>query len=130
MPPRITPCSARAGTSSSRRISDWVAYRSTTRSRISSSAARGVRPSADRVGTPAPAWRSRPATRTMKNSSRLDDTIEQNRTRSSSGTVGSAAWASTRRSKSRRDSSRFRNRLSGACSTAAVPTSSRLIRPS
>ena len=45
----------------------------------------GVRPSADRVVTPAPACRSSPATRTMKNSSRLEETIEQKRTRSSSG---------------------------------------------
>ena len=43
----------------------------------------------------------------MKNSSRIDDTIPQNLTRSSSGSSGSAASSSTRRIRSICDSSRL-----------------------
>ena len=46
---------------------------------------------------PARNFLSRVATRTMKNSSRLVAEMARNFTRSSSGCVGSDAWASTRR---------------------------------
>ena len=49
---------------------------------------------------PASTWSCRPATRTMKNSSRLAAKIAQNFTRSSSGTSGSSASSSTRSLKS------------------------------
>ena len=54
-------------------------------------------------------WSSSPATLTMKNSSRIDETIPQNLTRSSSGSLGSAASSSTRRIRSTCDSSRLRS---------------------
>ena len=53
----------------------------------------------------------RPATRTMKNSSRFDAAIAANLTRSSSGTVASAASSSTRSLKASHDSSRLMKRL-------------------
>ena len=56
-----------------------------TRSRIAASASRGVSPSCERTGSPDAAWSIRPATRTMKNSSRFEEKIAQNLTRSSSG---------------------------------------------
>ena len=55
-----------------------------------------------------------PATRTMKNSSRLLAKIARNRARSSSGSSGSWASSSTRSLKASQDSSRSRNR-SGCC---------------
>ena len=66
-------------------ICDWRSDSSITRSRMSDSTTCDVRPSAERTPMPAAACRSRPATRTMKNSSRFDEKIEQKRTRSSSG---------------------------------------------
>src|SRR5258708_18991688 len=49
-----------------------------------------------------------PETRISKNSSRLEETMQRKRRRSSSGTARSSAWASTRRLNSRACSSRLR----------------------
>jgi hypothetical protein len=54
-------------------------------SRIWSSCSPGERPSGERLVMPSRTCPSRPATRTMKNSSRLAADIDRNRTRSSSG---------------------------------------------
>src|SRR5215475_6307135 len=59
------------------------------------------------------------ATRTMKNSSRLELKIERNLTRSSKGTLGSCASSSTRRLNSSHDSSRLMN-ASGPISPSTV----------
>src|SRR5919202_6352554 len=67
-----------------------------------------------------------PATRTMKNSSRLFAKIARKRTRSSSGSCGSRASSSTRSLNASHDSSRSRNRSdprrtpSGATAVAPV----------
>ena len=76
--------------------------------RISSSVARGVRPSCSGVSMPASIWSCRPATRTMKNSSRFEEVIAQNFTRSSSGLLSSSASSSTRELNSSHDSSRLK----------------------
>ena len=78
-----------------------------TRSRMAASWAAGAMPSGPQSRTPFSTCRFSPATRTMKNSSRLDPTMERNLTRSSRGTVSSSASSSTRRWNSRRLSSRF-----------------------
>src|SRR5215471_14488286 len=59
------------------------------------------------------------ATRTMKNSSRLELKMERNLTRSSKGTLGSCASSSTRRLNSSHDSSRLMN-ASGPISPSTV----------
>ena len=84
---RGSPRGASAGQSSSRQSRDWLAVSCVARSRTSISVCCGVRPSADRTESPDATWSSSPATRTMKNSSRIDETIPQNRTRSSSGSA-------------------------------------------
>ena len=86
------------------------AVSSTTRSRISASVSCGVRPSGERTARPDSACPISPPTRTMKNSSRFAEKIEQNFTRSRSGTVASAASSSTRPLNSSHESSRFRRR--------------------
>jgi hypothetical protein len=53
-------------------------------------------------------WAWRPATRTMKNSSRFEAKIPRNFSRSKIGTSGDAPSASTRALNSSQDSSRFR----------------------
>jgi hypothetical protein len=65
-------------------------------------------PSGDVARRPAATWSFRPATRTWKNSSRFELKMARNLARSSTGTTGSAASASTRALKSSHDSSRFR----------------------
>jgi hypothetical protein len=57
----------------------------------------GATPSGPGVSPPSSIWAFRPATRISKNSSKLLLTMHRNRNRSSSGTSGSAACASTRR---------------------------------
>ena len=59
-----------------------------------------------------------PATRTMKNSSRLLAEIDRNRSRSSSGCARSIASSSTRRLKSSQDSSRLMKRAGEASRSA------------
>ena len=55
------------------------------RAAIARAAAPGVRPSGLLIAMPSRTWPARPATRTMKNSSRLAAEIDRKRTRSSSG---------------------------------------------
>ena len=98
------PCAASAGASSLRHSSPWIAISSSVRRRSSASACWGVRPSGERTCTRAMTWSSSPATRTMKNSSRLEEKIAQNLTRSSSGSLGSAARSSTRAFRSSQES--------------------------
>ena len=62
--------------------------RAAARSTACSSCSRGISPLAARTATPAAMRRLRPATRTMKNSSRLLAKIARKRARSSSGRVG------------------------------------------
>ena len=81
-----------------------------TRSLIRSSCSAGVRPSSEISATPESTWPTRPATRTMKNSSRLLAEIDRNRSRSSSGWLGLAASSKTRRLNSSHDNSRLMNR--------------------
>ena len=69
----------------------------------------GAPPSGPGSGRPSLICSLRPATRISKNSSRLDETIVIKRRRSSSGTVSSAACASTLRLNARMPSSRLRN---------------------
>ncbi len=106
---RTTPSAASAGWSSRVQSLACVAVNSRTRSRIEASVASGVAPSGDRTVIPDAAWPASPATRIMKNSSRLDEKIEQNLMRSSSGTSGSAASSRTREFMSSHESSRFSN---------------------
>ena len=66
------------------------------------------------TGRPAAMRRIRPATLTMKNSSRLLAKIARNRTRSSSGTLSSSASSSTRWLNRSQLSSRSRYRFAGS----------------
>ncbi len=115
----MIPASASAGRSSRFHSRDWRAVSSSTRARISASASSGVRPSGERTDRPASACSARPATRTMKKSSRLDEKNLHTFTRSSSATVGSSASSSTRAAYSSQESSRLRRR-DGARSAVAV----------
>ena len=81
--------------------------------RIASSTSRGSRPLAAVTARPVAIRRFSPATRTMKNSSRLLAKIARNRARSSSGRSGSRASSSTRSLKASQDSSRSRKRSDG-----------------
>ena len=113
------PSAASAGRRTSSHSASWSAFKASTRSRASSSVCLAVRPSGDRRSTFDSTCSRVPAMRTAKNSSRFDETIPQSFTRSSSGTPGSAASSSTRRSKSSHDSSRLRNRSAGGAAGAA-----------
>ncbi len=62
------------------RLSCWSCCNRPTSSSIWSSCCSGVRPSALRVTMPSRTWPARPATRTMKNSSRLSAEIDRKRT--------------------------------------------------
>jgi len=74
-------------------------------------------PSLDRIASPDSACSRRPATRTWKNSSMLDEKIAQYLRRSSSGRVVSLASSSTRAWKSICESSRLSSRPSGSIPT-------------
>ena len=87
---------------------------------MASSTSRGSRPETARTANPAAIRRFSPATRTMKNSSRLLVKIARNLTRSSSGSAGSSASSSTRRLKCSHDSSRSRKRSSYFCTAASA----------
>ncbi len=78
-----------------------------TRVRMASICSRGVMPSAVGVVTRPAIWLLIPATRTWKNSSRFWATIATKRNRSSKGSSGSSAIASTRSWKARSESSRL-----------------------
>ena len=119
---------ASAGRSSSTQSDAWSELSSSTKSRQSASVSAGVRPSGvDTVVPDRTCARSR-AIRTAKNSSRLEDAIAQSFRRSSSGRSGSAASASTRRSNSSHDSSRFRNRSGRGASRRTAATAAPTIR--
>ena len=102
-----TPFSASSGSSSSRQMRLCSAISSRTRSVIRSSTS--PRGSWSGVDGRRPASRASctAATRTMKNSSRLLEKIARNLQRSSSGTSGLRARASTRALKSSQDTSRL-----------------------
>ncbi len=68
------------------------------------------KPSSDVLVMPAWTWPTRPATRTMKNSSRLLAEIDRKRSRSSSGWFGFADSSRTRRLNSSHDNSRLMKR--------------------
>ncbi len=89
---------ASAGQSSSFQTRACSAYSSSTRRRASASAWCGVSPSGERTVTPTAAWPTRPAIRTMKNSSSICAKIERKNTRSSNGTSSSRARSSNRAS--------------------------------
>src|SRR4029079_3054938 len=79
----------------------------------------GARPSGLLTGMPARNWPFRPATRTMKNSSRLLAEMDRNLTRSSSGWASLLASSKTRRLNWSQDSSRLMNRSGLAESSSA-----------
>ena len=110
---------ASAGTISSRNSLACRAISADVVDQICSSTSRGSSPEAAGTATPAAMRRLRPATRTMKNSSRFEAKIARNRTRSSSGSAGSSASSSTRVLKRSQDSSRSRNRSAGRSEAAA-----------
>ena len=105
-----------AGSSSSVTSRYSAATNACARSRDGRELPAGVRPPRSGEVSPSSTACCRPATRTMKNSSRFDAAIAANLTRSSSGMVGSAASSSTRSLNASHDSSRLMNRLlSWAC---------------
>ena len=71
-----------------RQIACWSLASSETVLLIRTSCSDGVRPSGLRSAMPSRTWALMPATRTMKNSSRLLAEIDRNRTRSSAGWPG------------------------------------------
>ena len=79
------PTPASSGTSCSVNSRACRSLRSRAFSQMASSTSRGNIPEAARTASPAAIRRLSPATRTMKNSSRLLVKIAANRTRSSSG---------------------------------------------
>ncbi len=102
--------------------------RASTFSRIAESCLRGLRPSGEGEATPAISCSFNPATRTWKNSSRLEAKMAMNFARSSSGRPPSSARASTRSLKSSQDSSRLKVRGSssghaGGSRPGGAPTS-------
>ena len=78
---------ASAGTISSRNSLACRSISADVVDQICSSTSRGISPEAAGTATPAAMRRFRPATRTMKNSSRFEAKIARNRTRSSSGSA-------------------------------------------
>ena len=78
-----------------------------TRAETAASCSVGSIPSAGVVVTPSSIWTFRPATRTMKNSSRFDETIPRNLSRSRTEREPSDASSSTRWLNSSQESSRL-----------------------
>ncbi len=117
------PSSRSSGMTWSLKTRAWRCISSRLPSQSSSSCSRGSRPLAARTATPAAIRRLSPATRTMKNSSRLLAKMARKRVRSSSGSAGSSASSRTRWLKCSHDSSRSRNR-SWNFSTAAISSAS------
>src|SRR6202171_2621059 len=91
------------------RVADWRLTSSCTRSAIPSSCASGVIPSCEVSLRGAISCSCRPATRTWKKSSRPSLTMARKRILSVRGRTQSSAIASTRLSKSSRESSRLKN---------------------
>ena len=94
----------------SRQIACWSVVSFETVSLIRTSCSEGVRPSGLRSVMPSRTWALMPATRTMKNSSRLLAEIDRNRTRSSAGWPGLTDSSNTRRLKCSQESSRLMKR--------------------
>lgn len=108
------PSSASCGATSFWKQAACRAMSSRDRVSIRSSTSRGWRPEAARVATPVAIRRLRPATRTMKNSSRLLANIARKFARSRSGVVGSSASSSTRSLNASQLRSRSRKRPWGS----------------
>ena len=104
---------ANAGRTESRKTRAWRSAMLCVRPAMRINCSRGDNPSADRTDRPVSSRRFRPATRTMKNSSRLEAKMARNFARSSSGSEVSSARARTRELKSSQLNSRFRYRSSG-----------------
>jgi hypothetical protein len=94
----------------SRQIACWSIASCDTLSLMTLSCSSGVRPSGLRSAMPSRTWARIPATRTMKNSSRLLAEIDRNRTRSSAGWRGLTDSSRTRRLKCSQESSRLMKR--------------------
>ena len=116
----VIPCSSRAGLSWRFQSFACSPVSRSARSRISRSASCGVIPSGERTAIPAAAWSVSPATRTMKNSSRFEEKIEQKFTRVRSGRAASEATSRTRALKSSHESSRLRKRACPSTVSAAT----------
>ena len=96
-----------SGAICSRKLRYKAATMSWTRAPIATSCSLGNIPSAPLSATPPASNCFKPATRTMKNSSRLDATMPWNLQRSARGTAGSHASSKTRPLNSNQDSSRL-----------------------
>ncbi len=94
----------------SRQMACWSMASFETVSLMRTSCSAGVNPSGLRSAMPSRTWALMPATRTMKNSSRLLAEIDRNRTRSSAGWPGLTDSSSTRRLKCSHESSRLMKR--------------------
>ena len=114
------PASASCGRSIWFQQRYWASTSSAARTWISSSNCAGAMPSACAGRPRSTAWRT-VAVRISKNSSRLVQEMHRKRSRSSSGTFGSWAWASTRQLKSSCDSSRLRYRAGSRRASAPWP---------
>src|SRR4029079_14507870 len=116
------PLAERLGTMSSRKNSACRRLCSAARVQIAPSTSRGSIPDAARTAIPAAIRRLRPATRTMKNSSRLLAKNAIDRTRSSRGRLTSSASSSRRRLKRSQERSRSRKRSSyfARCASASA----------
>ena len=110
---------ASAGSSSSPARRYSAATKACARSATAASCCTGVMPDRSQALSPASICCCRPATRTMKNSSRFEAQIAANFTRSSSGMSGSAASSSTRSLNASHDSSRLMKRP-GSCAFAVM----------
>jgi len=120
------PSSASAGLTSSWNTRAWRSASSWALMPMPSRTWRGVSPEAAVTASPVAMRRFRPATRTMKNSSRLEAKIARNQARSSSGSPVSSACSITRWLNASQLSSRSANRPSGSGSSSAVPSASSL----
>src|SRR4051794_31244980 len=125
---RLIPASSRAGSTRSRYVEACAACNSWARREIPPRTSRGSRPLAAVTARPVAMRRLRPATRTMKNSSRLLAKIARNRVRSSSGILGSRASSSTRSLNASHDSSRSRKRSEPRRTPSAALPSSTAVR--
>ena len=112
------PSSTSEGITAVRNCSPCRCISSRASRQIASSTSRGIMPLAAGTATPAARRRFRPATRTMKNSSRLLAKMARKRVRSSSARSGSSASSSTRALKRSQDSSRSRKRSAGRSSAS------------
>jgi hypothetical protein len=102
--------SAASAARNSRQRCCWSFVSADTASATCPSCSSGVRPSGLRVVIPCRTWPLRPATRTIKNSSRLLAEIDRNRTRSSSGWLSLPDSSNTRRLNCNQDNSRLMRR--------------------